>query len=75
MASYLKKVRKGQTSKECKQRFSGVAQNALDVVFIGAVGLQNIASVADVLVGNKHGKSDAKSEGCHDEQKLLKVEV
>ena len=47
-----------------------IQSNALDVVLVGAVGLQGIAGVCEVLVGDEHGQGDAESEGCHDKQHL-----
>ena len=53
-----------------RERCNAKQSNALDVVLVGAVGLQGIAGVSEVLVGDEHGQSDAESEGCHDKQHL-----
>jgi hypothetical protein len=55
-----------------RERCKAKQSNALDVVLVGAVGLQGIASVGEVLVGDEHRQGDAESEGCHDKQHLKK---
>ena len=47
-----------------------VARNALNAIFVRAVGLQHVSGVAEVLVGDKHGEGDAQSKSCNNEQHL-----